>query len=258
MALSVSEVKILLKDIQSKEDPRLQSFVNDSRKGVQQALKQWYRAQEKLEKERLIYNEMLKYEQSLIDQGMTYIAGIDEVGRGPLAGPVVAAAVILPLNFYLPGLNDSKKLSEAKREQFYDVIIEQADVGVGIISSEDIDQLNIYEATKQAMKAAVSALKTPPEHLLIDAMKLDIPIDQTSIIKGDAHSVSIAAASVVAKVTRDRLMKEYALIYPHYGFEKNMGYGTKEHLEGLKAFGPSQIHRKSFAPVKEMVETAKQ
>ncbi|WP_100403068.1 ribonuclease HII [Bacillus sp. FJAT-42315] len=258
MALSVSEVKILLKDIQSKEDPQLQSFVSDSRKGVQQALKQWYKAQEKLEKERLIYNEMLKYEQSLIDQGMTYIAGIDEVGRGPLAGPVVAAAVILPLNFYLPGLNDSKKLSEAKREQFYDVIIEQADVGVGIISSEDIDQLNIYEATKQAMKAAASALKTPPEHLLIDAMKLDVPIGQTSIIKGDAHSVSIAAASVVAKVTRDRLMKEYALIYPHYGFEKNMGYGTKEHLEGLKAFGPSQIHRKSFAPVKEMVETAKQ
>ncbi|WP_338753978.1 ribonuclease HII [Bacillus sp. FJAT-52991] len=258
MALSVSEVKALLKEIHSKEDPRLTSLIDDSRKGVQQALQQWYKAQERLERDHLIYKEMLKYEQQLIDQGMTYIAGIDEVGRGPLAGPVVAAAVILPLNFYLPGLNDSKKLSEAKRDQFYEVIVEQADVGIGIVSSEGIDQLNIYEATKQAMKTAVCALKTQPEHLLIDAMKVDVPIGQTSIIKGDAHSVSIAAASVVAKVTRDRLMKEYALVYPHYSFEKNMGYGTKEHLEGLQAFGPIDIHRKSFAPVKEMIKTAKQ
>ncbi|WP_203362287.1 ribonuclease HII [Bacillus sp. REN10] len=253
MAQSVSEVKALLKEIQSQEDPRFKPLLDDSRKGVQQALRQWYRAQEKLEQERLEYQEMLKYEQRLIDQGMTYIAGVDEVGRGPLAGPVVAAAVILPINFYLPGLNDSKKLSETKRQQFYDVIIEQADVGIGIVSSEEIDQINIYEATKHAMKRAISALKTLPEHLLIDAMKLDVPISQTSIIKGDAHSVSIAAASVAAKVTRDRLMKEYAAVYPHYGFEKNMGYGTKEHLQGLQTFGPSDIHRKTFAPVKEML-----
>ena len=181
------------------------------------------------------------------EQGFSLIAGIDEVGRGPLAGPVVASAVILPETFYLPGLNDSKKISEAKRELFYETIMEEAiAVGTGIVHNEEIDEINIYEATKKAMITAVAQLSQQPDHLLIDAMKLDLPIPQLSIIKGDAKSVSIAAASIVAKVTRDRMMKEYAKEYPHYGFDKNMGYGTSAHLDALHAYGLTPWHRKKF------------
>lgn len=252
MTQSVSEIKKKLKNMQTEGHPQFQEWLKDPRKGVQQAIAQWYRRQEQQKKERLNYERMLTFEKRLIEKGVTYIAGIDEVGRGPLAGPVVAAAVVLPEDIELIGINDSKKLSKAKREYFYEVIIEKADVGIGIVTASEIDEINIYEATKKAMKIAVAGLSRTPEHLLIDAMTLNLPIPQTSIIKGDATSVSIAAASIVAKVTRDRLMCDYALIYPQYGFEKNMGYGTAEHLEGLNSSGPCEIHRRSFSPVKEM------
>ncbi|MGC8229739.1 ribonuclease HII [Pseudobacillus badius] len=257
MSQSISEIKSELKHIQAEDDPQLQEWLKDPRKGVQQAIAQWYRRQEKRKQEQLHYEQMRVFEQQLMEQGVTAAAGVDEVGRGPLAGPVVAAAVVLPPQLELIGINDSKKLSKQKREFFYKEIIEKADVGIGVVSAFEIDQINIYEATKKAMKEAVSALSQPPEHLLIDALKLNLPIPQTAIIKGDAKSVSIAAASVVAKVTRDRLMCDYAQSYPQYGFEKNMGYGTAEHLAGLRSSGPCEIHRKSFSPVKEMEQQKK-
>ncbi|WP_204551915.1 ribonuclease HII [Bacillus ectoiniformans] len=252
MTHSISEIKDRMKDIESEHDPLFMQWKEDHRKGVQQLIKSWYRAKEKQEQERELYQTMSLTENELKSKGISLIAGIDEVGRGPLAGPVIAAAVILPLDFYLPGLTDSKKVSEAKRNLFYEMITGQADVGIGIIEPDEIDRINIYEATKQAMIQAIGNLKQAPEHLLIDAMKLDLPTPQTSIIKGDAKSVSIAAASIIAKVTRDRLMADYAEVYPEYRFEKNMGYGTKDHLEGLDQYGPCTIHRKSFAPVKDM------
>ncbi|RJS62169.1 ribonuclease HII [Bacillus sp. PK3_68] len=252
MVQSVSEIKKELKNIQTENHPQFQEWLKDSRKGVQQAIAQWYRRQNQREQERLNYERKLTFEKQLIEKGVTYIAGIDEVGRGPLAGPVVAAAVVLPEDLELVGINDSKKISRMKRDYFYEELIEKADVGIGIVEASEIDEINIYEATKKAMKVAVAGLSRVPEHLLIDAMTLSLPIPQTSIIKGDATSVSIAAASIVAKVTRDRLMCDYALVYPQYGFERNMGYGTAEHLKGLNSSGPCEIHRRSFSPVKEI------
>ncbi|WP_425415017.1 ribonuclease HII [Pseudobacillus wudalianchiensis] len=257
MSDSVSAIKNELKKINTEDHPQFQEWLKDPRKGVQQAISQWYRLQNKRKQEQLHYEQMLEEEWKLMKQGIHYIAGIDEVGRGPLAGPVVAAAVVLPKDLELLGLNDSKKLSKTKREYFYSEIMEKADVGIGIITASEIDEINIYEATKKAMQAAIAGLSQTPEHLLIDAMRLPAPIPQTSIIKGDAKSVSIAAASIVAKVTRDRLMTEYAQRYPHYAFEKNMGYGTAEHLEGLNVSGPCEIHRKSFSPIKEMEQQQK-
>ncbi|EUJ27372.1 ribonuclease HII [Listeria floridensis FSL S10-1187] len=184
-------------------------------------------------------------------KGFLNIAGVDEVGRGPLAGPVVAAAVILPDNFMLLGMNDSKQLSEAKRNDFYEQIMNHAVAsGVGIVSHETIDKVNIYEATKIAMTQALDALKVPADYTLIDAMPLHYSENESSIIKGDAKSISIAAASIIAKVTRDRMMVEFDQLYPGYDFASNMGYGTKKHLEGLRELGPCPIHRLSFAPVK--------
>ena len=167
--------------------------------------------------------DLLKYEKELYSQGIKFIAGVDEVGRGPLYGPVVAAAVILPKNYRLKGLNDSKKLSEKKRDEFYKIINKDAiSIGIGIINEDKIDEVNIYEATKLAMNEAISKLKVKPEHILIDAMPLDIEIPTTSIIKGDAKSESIAAASVIAKVTRDSMMYELDKKYPMYGFKKDI------------------------------------
>ena len=192
-------------------------------------------------------NDLLEYEKELYKKGLNFIAGIDEVGRGPLCGPVVACACILPINYQLDGLNDSKKISEKKREELYEILIKDAlSYGIGIISPKRIDEINILEATKEAMKEAVNNLDIKPEHLLIDAVKLDIDINSTSIIKGDAKSASIAAASIIAKVTRDRMMIELSEMYPEYGFEKHKGYGTKEHIEALKKIGPCIYHRLSF------------
>ncbi len=196
---------------------------------------------------------MKKFETELYNNGVNLIAGIDEVGRGPLVGPVVTAAVILPKDFYDERINDSKKLTEKKRELLYDIIMENAiAVGIGMSSPKVIDEINILNATKKAMIEAVNNLTVKPEHLLIDALKLDINIPQTSIIKGDAKSESIAAASIIAKVTRDRMMIELDKKYPMYDFKHNKGYGTKKHIEALYEYGPISEHRKSFAPVSEI------
>ena len=191
---------------------------------------------------------MLKYERDLWKSGVDYICGVDEVGRGPLAGPVVTAAVILPKDFKLLGVDDSKKLSPKKRDELFDQIKEAAVAwAIGRREPECIDEINILEATKEAMLDAIENLSVRPDHVLIDAVHLKkLTIPQTSIIKGDANSVSIAAASIIAKVTRDREMVEMSKIYPGYAFESNKGYGTKAHYEGLKAQGPCPIHRKTF------------
>ncbi len=198
---------------------------------------------------------MKEFETELYNNGINYIAGIDEVGRGPLVGPVVAAAVILPKDFYDERINDSKKLTEKKRELLYDVIMENAiSVGIGISSEDVIDEINILNATKKAMIEAVNNLSIRPEHLLIDAVKLDIDIPQTSIIKGDAKSESIAAASIIAKVTRDRMMVELDKLHPEYDFKHNKGYGTKKHIEAIRKYGIIKEHRKTFAPCDEYVK----
>lgn len=199
--------------------------------------------------------DLLEYEKELYQNGIELIAGVDEVGRGPLIGPVVAAAVILPKNYELVGLNDSKKLSEKKRDKFYDVIMNDAiAVGVGIISPEVIDEVNIYEASKLAMIDAINSLSVKPEHVLIDAMPLDLEMPSTSIIKGDAKSLSIAAASVIAKVTRDRMMYELDSKYPEYGFSSHKGYPTKKHIEALEKYGLIDGYRKTYAPIKDMIK----
>ena len=195
---------------------------------------------------------MLNYENDLFNSGINYIAGIDEVGRGPLVGPVVAAAVILPKGFFDERINDSKKLSEKKRNELYQIISDEAiSIGIGVISNERIDEINIYEATKEAMKEAVNNLNVLPDYLLIDAMKLDIDIPSLSIIKGDSKSQSIAAASIVAKVVRDNMMYELDKKYPMYGFANNKGYGTKKHMEAIQKYGIISEHRKSFKPVSD-------
>ncbi len=196
----------------------------------------------------------LKYEKDAYKLGYKLIAGIDEVGRGPLVGPVVTACVILPLNYSLEGLTDSKKLSEKKRDQFYDIIMRDAlGVGIGIIDNETIDRVNIYEATKLAMYQAIDNCKVKPDYILIDAMKLDLDIPNLSIIKGDLKSISISAASVIAKVTRDRMMYELDKKYPMYKFSKNKGYPTKEHVEAIEKYGIIDEHRKTFNPVSKYV-----
>ena len=198
---------------------------------------------------------MKEYENELYKKGIKLIAGIDEVGRGPLVGPVVTAAVILREDFYDERINDSKKLTEKKREMLYDVIWENAiSIGIGMSSNDVIDEINILEATKKAMIEAVNNLSIKPEHLLIDAVKLDIDIPQTSIIKGDAKSQSIAAASIIAKVTRDRMMIELDQKHPEYDFKHNKGYGTKKHIEALYKYGVLKEHRKTFEPVKSIIE----
>ena len=203
---------------------------------------------ERIEKQKERLEEMLQFERQLWASGKELIAGVDEVGRGPLAGPVVTAAVILPHDFALLGVDDSKKLSPKKRDELFDQIKEAAICwAIGRREPQRIDEINILEATKEAMLDAVYALEKRPDHVLIDAVslkKLDIP--QTAIIKGDARSVSIAAASIIAKVTRDREMEAMAKLWPGYAFESNKGYGTAAHYEGLAKLGPCPIHRKTF------------
>lgn len=194
--------------------------------------------------------DLYQYERELIEQGIELIAGIDEVGRGPLYGPVVAACVVLPIHFALDGLTDSKKLSEKKRDLFYDMIREQAlGIGIGIVGPDIIDEINIYQASKRAMIEAYGQMNLSIEHVLIDAMPLELDVPSTSIIKGDAKSITIAAASVIAKVTRDRMMVELDKKYPQYGFKKHKGYPTKSHLEAIKQHGLLDGYRKSYGPV---------
>lgn len=197
-----------------------------------------------------------KYEKELYDQGINYIAGVDEVGRGPLVGPVVTACVVLPKDFKLDGLTDSKKLSAKKREEFFDIIMDKAlGVGIGIKSEDVIDEVNIYEATKLAMYEAINKCPCKIEHVLIDAMKLEnLEIPSTSIIKGDLKSITISAASVVAKVTRDRMLDELDEKYPMYDFKHNKGYPTKKHVEAIAKYGIIKEHRKTFKPVSDYVK----
>lgn len=201
--------------------------------------------------------DLYKYENELYEKGIKYIGGVDEVGRGPLIGPVVTACVVLPKDFILEGLTDSKQLSEKKRNEYYKYIKEHAlACEVGIIGPEIIDEVNIYEATKLAMLEAIKKVneKLKLEHVLIDAMPLELDIPSTSIIKGDAKSISIAAASVIAKVTRDEMMYELDKIYPQYGFKSHKGYPTKKHLEALNNYGLIEGYRKSYGPVKKIIE----
>lgn len=204
------------------------------------------KAKQKLEKEIARTESLMVYERRFADKGR--IAGIDEVGRGPLSGPVVACAVILPTDHRILYLNDSKKLSEKKREELYEVIMQEAvSVGLGMETPETIDQINILQATYSAMRKAIAALDPPAQFLLNDAVTIPhVSIPQCPIVHGDALSVSIAAASIVAKVTRDRLMEDYDRLYPEYGFARNKGYGTAEHIAAIKTHGPCPIHRRSF------------
>lgn len=200
--------------------------------------------------------DMLLYEKELYGKGINYIGGTDEAGRGPLFGPVVAACVYLPKDFELEGLNDSKKLSEKKRDLFYDYIITHAVYGVGIVSAKEIDEINIYEASRKAMIMAIDEVRKQIslEYVLSDAMPIDLDIPVMSIIKGDAKSLSIAAASVIAKVTRDRMMYEADEKYPQYGFKNHKGYPTKKHIEAIHEYGLIEGYRLTYGPVKEMVK----
>ena len=186
---------------------------------------------------------------------LDYICGVDEVGRGPLVGPVVASAVILPKNYYIEGLTDSKKLSKKKRESFFEIINKDAlAIGVGVVDNKKIDEINILEASRLAMKIAVNNLKIKPDVILTDAMKLDIGIPEEDIIKGDLKSITISAASVIAKVTRDKMMEELHEKYPMYNFIKNNGYPTKEHVEAIKKYGIIEEHRKTFNPIRDIIK----
>lgn len=223
-----------------------QTYREDTRSGVQALIRRSEKQRETLEKETARIYQLQQYERDYEKEGL--ICGIDEVGRGPLAGPVVAGAVILPKNCEILYLNDSKQLSAEKREQLYDIILEHAvAVGIGIVSPQRIDEINILQATYEAMRQAIEKLNPQPAVLLNDAVRIpQVAIQQVPIIKGDAKSVSIAAASIVAKVTRDRMMEQYEEVFPGYGFARNKGYGSKEHIEALQTMGPTAIHRRSF------------
>ena len=252
---TIKGIKERLASIQRLDDPLLTELEQDSRSGVIQAIaKRKKEIQKRLDEDERLEG-MLAYEKECYARGIELIAGVDEVGRGPLAGPVVAAAVILPKACKIPGLNDSKKIPKSKHKEIYEAVLQNAiAIGIGVKDNQVIDQVNIYEATKLAMREAIGQLEPQPQHLLIDAVRLDLPISQTSIIKGDANSLSIAAASIVAKVTRDQMMEEFDCEYPGYDFTQNAGYGTANHLAGLDQLGVTPIHRRSFEPIKSMCE----
>lgn len=247
MSKSIAEIKKEFEHAAESEwDALCGLYASDERRGVQNLIAGCRKKQAALDRERERLYAMKAYERKY--EQYSYICGIDEAGRGPLAGPVVAGAVILPRDCEILHLNDSKKLSAARREELYDEIMEKAvSVGVGMASPARIDEINILQATYEAMSQAVDSLSTEPELLLNDAVTIpEMTIPQVPIIKGDAKSVSIAAASIIAKVTRDRLMIQYDDILPGYGFAQNKGYGSKEHIEALKSLGPTPIHRHSF------------
>ncbi len=246
-APTITRIREEYKQMKTEELPVfIERYESDSRGGVRSMVEAARKRLLKLDEEKARIEQLKKYERE--HDNYQYICGIDEAGRGPLAGPVVAGAVILPKDCEILYINDSKKLSAAKREELYDVIMEQAVVvGVGMVSPERIDEINILQATYEAMREAVSQLSPQPQFLLNDAVTIPgIDLPQLPIIGGDGKSISIAAASIIAKVTRDRLMVEYDAQYPGYGFAVHKGYGTKDHVEALKRLGPSPIHRRSF------------
>ena len=243
----IGEIKKILESTDVELLPEvLENFRADERAGVKTLVAKFDKCYEALLEEKERTERMKMYEKKYADYA--YICGIDEAGRGPLAGPVVAGAVILPKDCDILYINDSKKLTEKKREELFDIIKEKAVAyGIGIATPERIDEINILQATYEAMRSAVAQLSVVPDILLNDAVTIpQVPIKQVPIIKGDAKSISIAAASILAKVTRDRMMKEYSIIYPEYGFEGHKGYGSASHIDAIKTYGPSPIHRKSF------------
>lgn len=242
---SIREIETELKATDDRE-PLYDKYAQDSRQGVRRLLEKYRALDEKLIQERQRLDQMLSYEREYLSCGV--ICGVDEAGRGPLAGPVVAGAVILPPSLEILYLNDSKQLSPARRERLYDEIMRKAvAVGVGMAGPKRIDEINILKATYEAMRQAVESLDPAPDILLNDAVAIPgLFVKQVPIIKGDAKSLSIAAASVVAKVTRDRLMEEYEKEFPGYGFASHKGYGSQKHIEALKKLGPCPIHRRSF------------
>lgn len=245
---TISEIKCLFEQSKKEQwDALFSQYEKDERTGVQKLVKQYQRKQAAYEKEQLRLEKMLEFERKY-GGDFHCICGIDEAGRGPFAGPVVAGAVVLPVGLKIEGLNDSKQVSARRREELYEEIREKAvSVGIGMSSPARIDEINILQATYEAMQHAVEDLEVIPVLLLNDAVTIpQIPVKQVGIIKGDGRSLSIAAASIMAKVTRDRLMTEYAVLYPEYGFEKNKGYGSEEHRRALKQYGPCPIHRHTF------------
>ena len=247
MNKKIAEIRKELEQAQKEERSRLlEQYASDTRAGVKSLLEKYRKQEEKLSAERKRMEAMREFERQYAH--CTYICGIDEAGRGPLAGPVAAAAVILPKDCEILYLNDSKKLSPKRREALYDEILEKAvAAGIGLVEASRIDEINILQATYEAMRLAVGKLGIVPEVLLNDAVTIpELDLEQVPIIKGDARSVSIAAASILAKVTRDRLMAEYDNMYPQYGFAVHKGYGTAAHIEALKTYGPCPVHRNTF------------
>lgn len=256
---SIAELKQLFK-AGTVNEALVANLRMDERKGVQQLVERYDREKQKQRELERKFQEMCWFEQQGYGKGHRFIAGMDEAGRGPLAGPVVAATVILPRDIMLPGLDDSKQLNETTRLSLFDRIKEQAvSYGISIVSNQLIDKLNIFAATKRAMYEAIHQLDPVPDHILIDAVTLDkLPCSSESIVKGDQKSVSIAAASILAKVTRDHIMKKIDTEFPHYGFASNMGYGTKHHISMLGQHGISPYHRKSYAPVRNAQTSLRQ
>ena len=250
--MKIQEIKAAYQALDPDDEPMLQQFIHtygtDARSGVQTLVEQTKKKLVQLEAEYVRSEKMLAFERKYHAMGSRYICGIDEVGRGPLAGPVVTCAVILPKDETILYLNDSKQVSKKKREELYEIIIDKAIAySIGMSSEERIDEINILQATYEAMRMSIDNLKIKPDILLNDAVKIpNVNIHQVPIIKGDTLSASIAAASIVAKVTRDRIMQEYDNIYPEYGFADNVGYGSAKHIEAIKKYGPTPIHRKTF------------
>lgn len=250
--MKISEVKELLAAAPTPE--QIAMLQADERSGVKKLLAAYYKRLEKAALEQARFESMLTYEKEYYAQGMQYVAGVDEAGRGPLAGPLVIASVILPQAVFIAGLNDSKQLSAAKREQIYDEIIAKAvAIEVNIVSVSNIDKLNIYTATQRGMAEVLEHLPVQPQVALIDAMPVEAKgINTVSIVHGDALSASIAAASIIAKVTRDRIMKRLDKLFPAYGFAHNKGYGSGAHMQAIAEFGATKWHRRSYEPVKSM------
>jgi len=252
MAVSVSEIKEELEKINAYDEEALLAFAEriagDPRAGVRALAARAGKKAAAVSKERERLSEMRRYERELEEKGYTLICGVDEAGRGPLAGPVVAGAVILDKDTEIFGLNDSKKLSAKRREELFDEIMDRAvAVGCGIVGAQRIDEINILQADYEAMCEALGTLSVMPQVLINDAVTIpQVKLEQLSLVHGDAKSVSVAAASIIAKVTRDRIMDEYDALFPEYGFAQHKGYGTAAHYEAIKKYGPCQIHRKTF------------
>lgn len=257
--LTVGEIREWLTEREPNKR-QIKTLQTDTRAGVQKLIAGYLRERERVAQEQAKHERMWAYERQARTQGYTLIAGVDEAGRGPLAGPVVAGAVILPEQIDLPGLNDSKQVKEETRNDLYDRIREQAVAyGVGVVDVAYIDEHNIlqatFEACRRALRQIAEQFALSPDYLVTDFLKIPgVTQPYEAIVKGDANSYSIAAASILAKVTRDRLMEEYALLYPEYGFERHKGYSSSEHMQALHEHGPCPIHRTSFAPVAELLQ----